>query len=191
MDAAKLMGFETPDDKKVSVSIRDWNAQKLALWRSRGVAELVIRESLEILSRCKHRDGCPGVESETEPCFSPAYVRRDNESDSESEVLTEGCPDREQRMSVLVILNAARQLAPADARKPVQPYFAPSREYYSEVMAALGASQIENEMLRVLLREADIAVPEPTSGNSNEGSAPSEPAQIALPSPLPGPEETT
>ena len=158
MDAAQLMGYETPDDKKVPVSVRDWNAQKLALWRSKGLAGLAIREALEILSRCKHRDGCPGVESEAEPCFSAAFKKDD---DSESELLTVGCPDREQRMSALVILNAARQLAPADARKPAQPYFAPSREYYSEVMAALGVSQIENEMLRALLREADIPVPEP------------------------------
>ena len=152
MDAAKLMGFETPDDKKVPVSVRDWNAQKLALWRSRGLAERAIHEALEILSRCKHRVDCPGAESETEPCFSSTYV---------SEVLTEGCPDREQRMSALVILNAARQLAPKDARKPTQPYFAPSREYYSDVMAALGATEIENEMLRGLLREAGIPVPQP------------------------------
>ena len=172
------MGFETPDDKKVPVSVRDWNAQKLALWRSRGLAGVAIHEALEILSRCEHRDGCPGAESETESCFSSAYSKDD---DSASEVLIEGCPDREQRMSALVILSAARQLAPADARKPAQPYFAPSREYYSEVMAALGASQIENEMLRALLREADIPVPqpEPTSGNSNEGGVPSEPAQLA------------
>ena len=92
-------------------------------------------------------------------------------------------------MSALVILNAARQLAPANARKPAQPFFAPSREYYSEVMAALGTSQIENEMLRGLLHEAGIPVPvpepEPTSGNSNEGDAPSESAQLAPP------EETT
>lgn len=164
MDAAKLMGFETPDDKKIPVSVRDWNAQKLALWRSRGLAGIVTHEAMEILSRCEHRDGCPGAESETEPCFSSTYKKDD---DSASEVLIEGCPDREQRISALVILNAARQLAPADARKPAQPYFAPSREYYSEVMATLGSSQIENEMLRGLLREADIPVPEP------------EPAQLA------------
>ncbi|KKM61807.1 hypothetical protein LCGC14_1528050 [marine sediment metagenome] len=166
MDAAQLMGYETPDDKKVPVSVRDWNAQKLALWRSKSLAGLAIREALEILSRCKHRDGCPGVESETAPCFSSAYSKDD---DSAIEVFIEGCPDREQRMSALVILNAARQLAPADARKPAQPFFAPSREYYSEVMAALGTSQIENEMMRELLREAGIPVPEP------------KPAQLAPP----------
>ena len=181
MEASKLMGFETPGDEKVPVSVRDWNAQKLALWRSRGLADLTIREALGILNRCGHKDGCPGAESETEPCFSTTYKKDDG---SESEVLIEGCPDREHRMSALVILNAARQLAPADARKPAdQRYFAPSREYYSEVMAALGSSQIENEMLRGLLREADIPVPqpEPTLRNSNEGSAPSESAQLAPP----------
>ena len=164
MEAAKLMGYETPDDKKVPVSVRDWNAQKLALWRSSGLAKIVIQEALWILSRCKHKDGCPGVDSETELCFSTTYKKDEG---CDSEVLIEGCPDREQRMSALVILNAARQLTPDDARKPAQPYFAPSREYYSEVMAALGASQIENEMLRALLREADIPVPQP------------EPAQLA------------
>ena len=178
MEAAKLMGFETPDDTKVLVSIRDWNAQKLALWRSKGLAEIAASEALTVVNRCEHLPKCPGIASETEPCLSPLYVRKDDESES---VLTKGCPDREKRMSALVILNAARQLAPADARKPAQPYFAPSREYYSEVMAALGVSQIENEMLRGLLRKEGIPIPEPTSSNSNEGGAPSEPAQLAPP----------
>jgi hypothetical protein len=177
MEAAKLMGFETPGDQKVPVTVRDWNAQKLALWRSRGLSEIAVREALDILSRCKHRPGCPGSDSETEPCVAPSYVK---DGDSDSEVLGEGCPDREIRMSVLVILNAARQLAPEDARMPREPYFAPSREYYSEQMATLAATQIENEMLRAMLRDAGLTPPtvEHTSGNNNEGGEPPEPPQI-------------
>lgn len=172
MEAAKLMGYETPGDKKVPVSVRDWNAQKLALWRSKGFAEIAVREAQAIIDRCRHKPECPGAESETEPCLASAYMKDEG---SDSEVLVEGCPDREQRMSALVILNAARQLAPEDARKPAeQPYIAPSREYYSEVMAELGRTQVENEMLRTLLSEAGIAIPEPmaTSGNNNEGGDP-------------------
>jgi hypothetical protein len=179
MEAAKLMAYDIPGDQKVPVTVRDWNAQKLALWRSRGFSEIAVREALEIVERCKHKEGCPGAESETEPCIAPSYVKSDA-----SEVLVEGCPDREQRMSALVLLNAARQLAPTDARRPAdERFFAPSREYYSEVMAALGASQIENEMLRALLAEAGIAAPEPmaTSGNSNEGEPSSEPPQLESP----------
>jgi len=178
MEPAKLMGYETPGDKKVPVTVRDWNAQKLALWRSKGFSEIAVHEALAILNRCTHKPGCPGIESETEPCLAPSYMK---DEASDSEVLVEGCPDREQRMSALVILNAARQLAPEDARKPAdQPYIAPSREYYSEVMAELSRAQIENEMFRALLREAGIAIPEPmaTSGNNNEGGDPPEPAQL-------------
>ena len=178
MEAAKLMGFETPGDQKVPVTVRDWNAQKLALWRSRGLSEIALREAEEIIARCRHLPGCLGAEEESAPCLATTYAKV--EGGDESEVVTEGCPDREIRMSALVILNAARQLSPEDARMPREPYFAPSREYYSEVIATLGATQIENEMLRAALRDAGLTVPtvEHTSGNSNEGVAPSEPAQL-------------
>lgn len=178
MDAAKLMGYEIPGDKKVAVSVRDWNAQKLALWRSKGFSEIVVREALGILERCRHKPGCPGAQNEAEPCLTSSFVRDEG---SASEVVVEGCPDREQRMSALVIVNAARQLAPEDARKPAdEPFYAPSREYYSEVIAALGAAQIENEMLRAVIREAGLTAPtaEHTSGNNNEGGDPPEPPQL-------------
>jgi hypothetical protein len=177
MDAQKMMGFEVPGDKKVPVTVRDWSAMKLALWRSRGLAEIAVREATEIVNHCKHLGGCLGASDETEPCFSPTFHMNDAGA---TEVQSPGCPDREVRMSALVILNAARQLAPADARKPsTEPYFAPSREYFSEVIAALSAAQMEAELLREVLREAGIPVPNPDSGNSNAGGDPPEPAQLA------------
>jgi len=63
-----------------------------------------------------------------------------------------GCPDREKRISILVILNCAREFAAIDARKPADGrYFAPSREYFSKVVAELGGTQIERDELRAKL----------------------------------------
>jgi hypothetical protein len=77
-------------------------------------------------------------------------------------------------MSTLVILNAARMFAPFDARRAASdPYFAPSREYFSEMIAELGATQIEIEVLRATLRDAGLEVPTPP------------PVDQALPEPAP------
>ena len=130
MNDSKLQGFETPGDQKVPVTVRDWNAMRLALWRSKNGWDIASREAATILTRCAHTDGCPGAKIESEPCMPE-------------------CPDREQRMSALVILNAARMHAPVDAKRAANdPYMAPSREYYSEVLASLAVAQAEIETLR-------------------------------------------
>lgn len=130
MNQAEMMGFKLPDDQRVPVLVRDWNALKLALWRSKTALDIAMREAEGIVARCAHMEGCAGKEVETESCL------RD-------------CPDRELRMSALVILSAARQLTPAIARKPANaPYYAPSREYFSEVLAKLAATEVELETLR-------------------------------------------
>lgn len=135
----KMMGFDTPGDQRVPVPVRDWNAMRLALWRSKVSWDIVVQAAAELVERCAHMEGCPGKSVETEPCL-------------------QDCPDRELRMSALVILNAARQFAPADARKPADaPYYAPSREYFSEVLAELVVAQTELEVLR------GSAVTEPTA----------------------------
>jgi len=142
MDPKKLMGFETPADQRVPVSVREWTAMKLAMWRSFVAFEIAAREAVEIIARCRHAEKCPGENSESAPCWA-------------------NCPDRELRMSALVILNAARSFAPVDARKPNEPYFAPSRERFSEVMAELGVAQIERDALREVLRKMGVDVPTP------------------------------
>lgn len=130
MDPQKMMGFDTPGDQRVPVPVRDWNAMRLAIWRSKVAWDIVVREADDLVKRAAHMEGCPGKAAETEPCLAD-------------------CPDRELRMSALVILNAARQFAPVSARKPADaPYFAPSREYFSEVMAELVAAKAELEVLR-------------------------------------------
>ena len=63
-----------------------------------------------------------------------------------------GCPDREKRISILVILNCAREFTSIDVRPPADGrYFAPSREHFSKVVAELGAAQIERDELRTKL----------------------------------------
>lgn len=146
MDNAQLRGDKTPGDQRFPVALRDWNGLKLALWRSSELSRIVVREARLVLDTCRHTEGCPGHEAEQEPC-DPR------------------CPDRETRMSALVILNAARQLAPENARKPAEErYFAPSREYFSEVIAALSAAQVENKILRDALHDAGLESPLPSSG---------------------------
>jgi len=128
-DPQKMMGFQTEADRRVTIPVRHWDAAKLALWRSRMAWQIAEHAAAELLAHCKHVDDCLGKESETEPCAS-------------------NCPDRETRLSALVILNAARQFAPVDARKPAEaPYFAPTREYFSEVLAELLTAQTELEAL--------------------------------------------
>lgn len=130
MESKKMMGFEVPGDQRVPVPVRDWNAMKLALWRSKVALDISARAAADLVARAAHMEGCPGKELETEPCLPD-------------------CPDRELRMSALVVLSAARQFAPVNARPPANaPYYAPSREYFSEVMAELAVCQAELEVLR-------------------------------------------
>lgn len=168
----KMQGFEVPGDQKIPVTVRDWNAMKLACWRSKVAWETAAREAIAILSQCAHSEGCEGAQDDTRPCLSDRWEKppqADGETDEEytarSGVRVEkGCLDRELRMSALVILNAARTLAPVDARRSAaDPYMAPSREYFSEVLATLSAAQVEVEVLREALRAAGLEVPTPVA----------------------------
>jgi hypothetical protein len=158
------MGFETPGDQRIPVTVRDWNALKLAAWRSKVALTIIEREALAVLERCAHVPGCPGIESETAPCsgaLSMAPVVGIDEEGVKAEVHGEPCPDREQRVSALVILNAARQfLDNITANKPDGTYFAPSREYFSEVLSDLAASQVHIAALTKVLRERFGMTPE-------------------------------
>jgi len=135
-----MMGFNTTGDAKVSITVRDWEALRRGLWRSKIALGIVERQQLEIIARCRHDTDCPGATDESEPCFA-------------------SCPDREIRMSALVSLGAARQLAPHDARTPANgPYFAPTREYFSEILSDLAAAQTALVAFRTEQRSvSDIA----------------------------------
>lgn len=167
-----MMGFENPGDQKIPVAFRDWNAMKLALWKSKTAWEIAKREATAILSQCVHAEGCPAGQNEKQVCLSDRYEKAPQEpGESDNAYLAragvrvqEGCPDRELRMSALVILNTARMFASVDARRPADgPYFAPSREYFSEVFSELGAAQVELELLRAVLREAGVPFPSPSA----------------------------
>jgi len=137
-----MLGLDAPGDQKVSVPVRNWTALRLALWRSKIGWGIVERAAIEVLMRCLHTENCPGAGVETEPCLP-------------------SCPDRELRMDALVILNAARTCAPRVARQPNEPYFAPSREYFSEVLTELETTKIELEAMHEALRRAGVATPAP------------------------------
>jgi len=130
MDRSQQHMLGLDPEKQVKVDVRVWFGQKLALWRSKVGWDIAVRQAGEIVARCRHTDGCDGAKDEGAPCLGE-------------------CPDREIRMSALVVLNAARQFAPPSASKIAnQPYTAPSREYFSDVVAELGACQAELAALR-------------------------------------------
>ena len=170
MDPRKMMGLDNPGDQKVPVAVRDWSAMKLALWKSKTAWEIAKREAEAILNRCTHAEGCPASEDETQPCLSDLYEkapRGNDETELQYEArpgvrVQEGCPDRELRMSALVVLNAARMFAPVNVRPANEQYFAPSREYFSEVLSDLSVAQVELELLRTALRDAGVPIPSPS-----------------------------
>lgn len=156
MDKSKLMGLVTPGDQKVSVPVRAWDAMKRQLWRSKIAWDIALKEANNLLQQASHMEGCAAKTSETATCLID-------------------CPDRELRMSALVILNAARQFAPLNATKLAEgPDFAPSREHFSEVIAELAACQTELEALdpdgsrRLALRGSTESKPVTTLGAVNE-----------------------
>ncbi len=157
------MGLESMGDKKVPVTLRNWSAIKLALWRSKVSWDIATRAAQEIIAGCRHAEGCPGAVFEHEPCFA-------------------ACPDRETRMSACVILNAGRVFGPVNVPRPdAGPYFAPSREYFSEVLADLLATQEERDALRTL----NVTGVDPPKNEEPEGVAPALPVRklAALPAP--------
>jgi hypothetical protein len=117
-------------EPRTAIDNRIWFGAKLALWRSKVGWEIATKQAAEIVARCRHAEACEGAENEQEPCLAE-------------------CPDREIRMSALVVLNAARQFEPMTvSRLAQQPYTAPSREYFSAVVAELASCQAELETLR-------------------------------------------
>lgn len=171
IDPKKLLGEETDSDKKVSVRLGDWNAMKLHAYNSKTKWETVALEAERLLEGCAHLDGCPAADNEAVAClglremkraFAQIGVNATEEDGVVPAVLPAvgfapqaaelGCPDREKRISILVILNCAREFAAIDARRPAEGrYFAPSREYFSKMIAELGATQIEVDELRAKL----------------------------------------
>lgn len=138
----RLLGYETDADKRVTLPVRHWDGMKLALWRNKVAWEQVLPQARLLLDSCGHAVGCAGIGSETEPCLPE-------------------CPDRERRMSALVILAAAKQFAPVVANRSAMPYIAPSREHFSEVIAALAAAEAELDALRA---QGHTVTPPPDGG---------------------------
>jgi hypothetical protein len=139
MNQDKLMGLESPGDQKIPVQARTWDATRRALWRSKVAWDIALREANAILARCRHVEDCPAQSDETAVCQMPQPA-----SKKPRRAATNGCPDRELRLSMLVILNAAREFAPLNASRLAEgPYFAPSREHFSNVIAELAACQAE------------------------------------------------
>ena len=141
------MGLDSPGDQKVSVPVRNWTALRLALWRSKVGWGWVEFTAIQALARCRHSENCSSAASDTgekpEPCLP-------------------NCPDRELRMDLLVVLNNARTCAPANARQPAnEPYFSPSREYFSEVITELETTKLELEATKEALRRAGVTAPVP------------------------------
>jgi len=129
MEPRRMMGLDTESDRLVTIPVRHWNALKLAAWRHKTAWDAVEPEARRIVDHCEHAPGCPAT-TDDEPC-------------------NEDCPDRELRLSALVILAAAKQSTAVEAHRPANmPYIAPSREHFSEVLAELAAAQAELAAVR-------------------------------------------
>lgn len=146
MNRREMLGYETQDDKRVPVTVRDWQAMRRAIWRSAKGWEIVANTAQEIIDACDHVDECPGLEDDTAECLRDRYEAGVKVAD--------GCRDRELRASASVILAAALTHAPRDVHKPTDEYFAPSREYFSEILSQLHVYQLEIEDLRAELARA-------------------------------------
>lgn len=156
MDAVqrRMLGIDTDGDKRIVIAVRHWEALRLALWRSQFAWEAVLPQARLLLEQCGHAAGCPATQSESTPCGPE-------------------CPDRERRLSALVILAAAKQFAPVDARRPNDGRFvAPSRERYSEVMAALAVAQAELDALRAQGQAVTPPPQDATPPQLEEGTEP-------------------
>ncbi|HEY6357723.1 MAG TPA: hypothetical protein VIX35_05740 [Vicinamibacterales bacterium] len=170
----KLLGLNS--EKKVSVDVRVWEGQKLALWRSKVGWEIVAKQAAEIVANCRHTP----IEPTNHPAQTAAPLARESfwlrlahwfglarkmqltrwqpptqpptpcpGATNEREPCLPSCQDREIRMSALVVLNAAQQFAPPIASKLAeQPYLLPSREYFAEIIGELGACQAELTTVR-------------------------------------------
>lgn len=192
MDQRKMMGFDIPGDQRVAVPVRDWNAMKLALWRNKTAWEIVSREANSLLSGCRHVETCEGARDENRPCVSDLYEKAsqgEQETDEEFAArpgvrIREGCLDRELRMSALVILNAARAFTTIRTPRPAnEPYFAPGREYFSEILSELGVAQVEIELLRAALRDAGLPIPQPPPVTPAVMASAEKPPQLEEPQP--------
>ena len=92
------------------------------------------------------------------------------------------------RMDALVILNNARVFSPVNANQPYEPYFAPSREKYSETLSQLGAAEVERDALRGMLRSMGVEPPAPPE-NAEPARLEQKPAQQFMEEETPPTEE--
>jgi hypothetical protein len=135
---AKLQGFV--EDEKIEVSTAWLEAMRRSLARVMLTCEQISYECGEMLTRCVHSPECPGKSDETVPCEPH-------------------CPDREWRLSALVIRRNCQQhvekvgkvTLPRTADGILLP---PPREFIEHIVA-------QNELLSAKLEERERVSTEP------------------------------
>lgn len=134
---AALLGFEP--DHKVTIDSRHWESLKRIVWRMKTSWGFVGNESADLVASCRHTDGCPGAKSDSETCLR-------------------SCPDRQTRLSALVILANSREFEKVTAPTPTKVsgagYMPPTREFFDSLLSDLVAAQSENEFIKNLLIES-------------------------------------
>ncbi len=133
-----MLGFQP--DAKVTIDARHWEALRRIVWRMKVAWGFVEQECLALVATCRHVDGCRGAVESTEPCRAE-------------------CPDRQTRLSALVVLANAREFARADARKPGASYIPPTREYFDAIVSDLVAAEVALDEVRRKVVAATELVP--------------------------------
>jgi hypothetical protein len=141
-----MLGFQP--EGKVTIDVRHWDALRRIVWRMKTSWGFVENECNAIIATCRHVDGCRGAVDSTETCHPQ-------------------CPDRQTRLSALVILANAREFARADVHKPGANYIPPTREYFDALVSDLATAEYTLEEVRRKVADAvEPTLPAPTTNGS-------------------------
>jgi len=138
----QILGFQP--ESKVSIDARHWESLKRIVWRMKTSWGFVESECRDLIASCQHAEGCLGADDIREPCLS-------------------SCPDRQTRLSALVIYANAREFISVNAPKPTSieggGYIPPTREFFDLVLSELVVAHAELDDMKKLIQESGATLP--------------------------------
>lgn len=119
-----------PKVEKVSIDVRQWRALRRQMVRMVLGWRIADREMALVLAGCRHDAGCPAREDRTQSCLST-------------------CPDRETRLSALVVKHNAELYSMHGETLPKHgdDYRPPPREYFDAIVSELEALREGKDIL--------------------------------------------
>ena len=119
-------------------------------------------ECRDLVASCKHAEGCLGATDIRESCLP-------------------SCPDRQTRLSALVIYANAREFTKVEAQKPTSieggGYIPPTREFFDLVLSDLAAAETELAEMKkagfaLPIVSPPLSLPDPTATATTKESEP-------------------